>query len=130
MTADKVSQLLAGFTVMAVVLLVMYWAWARTMDAWLASWESLAEKAFRPTVTLYCWPHKANHTLPLADVEKIVYSLGGMTSRAYELGRDGETAGAELPCLLNALDAGEVGDYFQFVDLSIDKRTEAEEWTP
>lgn len=44
-------------------------------------------------LNLYCWPHNAVHTFPVADVERIVYALG--VEIVHQ--RDAERVRAESP---------------------------------
>lgn len=131
MTAAKVSQLLAGFAVVGLVLAFIYRAWTKAVNAWLASWESLAEKAFRPTVTLYCWPHKANHTLPADDVERIVYALGGIAVDARGTEPIGCDPMPQPDCPLSLLRLADDSEgYAEHVEQGFTCRFLGEEWTP
>jgi hypothetical protein len=37
-------------------------------------------------LNLYCWPHNAVHTFPVADIERIVYALGPVGNDQYASG--------------------------------------------
>lgn len=56
------------------------------------------------SMNVYCWPHRAVHTLSLNDVEALVYTLGVMAVDGYQLG-DGEQPHAQ-DCPLDVLRLG------------------------
>jgi hypothetical protein len=52
------------------------------------------------SVRLYCWQHNAVHTLPLADVERLVYALAVAERDSSRLGADDPELGrasAKMP---------------------------------
>jgi len=70
---------------------------------------------------LYCWTHKANHLIPIADIERVVYALGAMAiDPLVEIREPGRPN-----CQLDVLEQARIEDYQQFVDLSIANRAES-----
>lgn len=91
------------------------------------------------TMNLYCWQHKANHTLPLADVERIVYALGAEVGYVYAstFGRDMSTyedMDGEPDCLLDVLKGATTGlfattdQFAAHVERGVECRAAAGEW--
>ena len=88
-------------------------------------------------IRLYCWPHRAVHTLESADVERAVYALGAMAADSYAAGMDDQRRGVtealvpDLMCLLDVLESTHTDEgYREHVEQGITGRTHAPEWTP
>ena len=84
---------------------------------------------------LYCWQHKANHTLPLADVERIVYALMAdalMVSMANSLPDTADLPQSVIPCQLEILKnwANDIEVFAEHVEQGVGCRIAAGNRTP
>lgn len=88
----------------------------------------------RPEVEmrLWCWQHKANHTLPLADVERIVYALGWHSINNNWMPGAWENRVEQphplCPLFILSWAVGE-GAYAEHVEQGVECRAAAGEWT-
>lgn len=91
-----------------------------------------ADSALVTVMNLYCWQHKANHLLPLAEVERLVYALG-VDGWDRGPGADRVAQGDFVPaCPLDVVKnwAGDPEIYAEWVEQGVECRAVAGEWTP
>lgn len=75
----------------------------------------------------YCWPHQANHLIPVADVERIMYALAARVPEALWYGLEGDRTQVEQdatdgpPCLLSVLTLSQC-EYLSDVEQAITSR--------
>lgn len=83
------------------------------------------DKPYHPAVALtmhlYCWPCRAVHAFPLAEVERIVYALG---ADAADLNHEGPAE--EIACLFDVQRWAESGPYAEHVEQGIECRERAD----